>query len=114
MRSWKTTLYVIFHSFISSHNLNYSIECNHLLYSLTSWTNSRGEEKQYPADFGGVLSKVEIYQCPDSGKRVMISNGIPDHKVTLQKNNAPCEVNWVVEVSAVKRFPRHDMKEVQD
>lgn len=51
--------------------------------SLTSWANSISEEKQYPADFVGILSKVDIYQRPDSGKGVMISNGTPDHsKVT--------------------------------
>jgi hypothetical protein len=42
---------------------------------------------------------VEIYQCPSSGKRVIISNGIPDHDVTLQSPSGPCEIYWAVEVS---------------
>jgi hypothetical protein len=70
--------------------------------SLTSWVNSRGMIKTYPGDFDGILSTVEVFQCPNRGKRVMISNGIPDHEVTLQNRNAPCEINWVVEVSILK------------
>jgi hypothetical protein len=65
---------------------------------LTSWADSRREQKLYPDDFQGILNKAEIYVCPSSRKRVIISNGIPDHSVTLQNNLAPCEVNWAVEV----------------
>ena len=64
---------------------------------MESWANSRQETKLYPNDFD-ILNKVEIYTCPSSGKRVILSNGIPDHKVTLQNNMAPCEVNWAVEM----------------
>ena len=65
---------------------------------LTSWEDQRGEEKNYPDDFDGILNQVQIYQCPARDKRVIISNGIPNHGVTLQNRNGPCEVNWVVEI----------------
>ena len=62
-----------------------------------SW-DQRGEEKSYPDDFEGILNQVQIYQCPSRGKRVLVSNGIPDHSVTMQNRNGPCEFNWVVEL----------------
>ncbi|KAL7540868.1 hypothetical protein ACHAXR_010440 [Thalassiosira sp. AJA248-18] len=69
---------------------------------LTSWFGQRGEEKTYPGDFieNGevILNKVQIFQCPSRGKRVIISNGIPNHGVILQNRNGPCEINWVVEM----------------
>ena len=67
-------------------------------YSIDSWIGSRGGLKAYPNDFEGVLSEVEIYQCASSGKRVIISNGVPDHDVTLQNRNGLCEVHWVIEM----------------
>mmetsp|Transcript_13078 Transcript_13078/g.36191 ORF Transcript_13078/g.36191 Transcript_13078/m.36191 type:complete len:850 (+) Transcript_13078:53-2602(+) len=62
------------------------------------WANQRGQDKTYPDDFGGILNQVEIYQCPSRNKRVIISNGIPDHDVTLQNPLAPCQTNWAVEM----------------
>lgn len=53
--------------------------------------------KTYPSDFT-VLNEVEIYQCPNSGKRVIISNGIPDHDVITYMDKGICEINWVVEM----------------
>ena len=58
----------------------------------------RGETRVYPQDFDGILNEVEIYRCPSRGKRVIISNGIPNHEVTLQNRNAPCEFHWAVEL----------------
>lgn len=66
--------------------------------SCLPWSRQQMQEKIYPNDFSGILNKVEIYQCPSSGKRVIISNGVPDHDLTLQNPLAPCEVNWAVEV----------------
>jgi hypothetical protein len=67
--------------------------------SCLPWSDQEMEEKIYPDGFSGILNKVEIYQCPSSGKRVIISNGIPDHDLTLQTPSWPCEVNWAIEVS---------------
>jgi hypothetical protein len=67
--------------------------------SCLPWSDQEMEEKIYPDDFQDILNKVEIYQCPSSGKRVIISNGIPDHDVTLQSPSGPCEINWAIEVS---------------
>lgn len=59
---------------------------------------SRGETKVYPDDFEGILNSVSIYVCPTSDKRVIISNGIPDHDLEMSNDNEPCEINWVVEI----------------
>jgi len=53
------------------------------------------DEAIYPDDFGGVFSQSKIYTCSD--KRVIISNGIPDHDLTLHRSVQPCETNWAVE-----------------
>lgn len=66
--------------------------------SIDSWENSRGEFKAYPDDFEGVLNEVAIYQCPSRGVRVMISNGVPNHDVTLSNRQPLCEVPYVVEM----------------
>jgi hypothetical protein len=47
-------------------------------------------------DFGAVLNKVSIYTCPTSEVRVIVSNGIPDHGITLDNPNQPCELNWMI------------------
>ena len=66
---------------------------------MNSWENSaEGEFKAYPTDFEGIVNEVEIYQCPSRGVRVILSNGIPDHDVTLYNKNTLCEVRWVVEL----------------
>ncbi len=54
-------------------------------------------EKKYPDDFDA-LNSVNIYTCPLLNKRVIISNGIPDHDIIPQSNRQPCEYNWVVEM----------------
>lgn len=62
-------------------------------------TNSdRGDEKSYPADFEGLTNKIKIYKCPTSKKRVIVSNGVPDHNLVIQNTSPLCEVNWVVEM----------------
>ena len=65
---------------------------------ISSFANSRLETKSYPDDFNGITNQVQIYKCTTSNKRIIISNGIPNHDVTLQNRIAPCEVNWVVEI----------------
>ena len=65
---------------------------------ISSFANSRLETKTYPTDFDGILNQVQIYKCTTSNKRIIISNGIPNHDVTLQNRIAPCEVNWSIEI----------------
>lgn len=72
--------------------------------SCLPWSNQRLQDKTYPGDFDGIFSIAEIYQCPSSGKRVIISNGIPNHDLTLQNDVGPCEINWAVEVSQRRLF----------
>ena len=62
------------------------------------WAEQRLQQKTYPDDFGDILNQVAIYQCPSSKKRVVISNGIPNHDVILQNRNAPCESNFALEL----------------
>eukprot|EP00551_Chaetoceros_affinis_P016219 CAMPEP_0203692314 /NCGR_PEP_ID=MMETSP0091-20130426/4489_1 /ASSEMBLY_ACC=CAM_ASM_001089 /TAXON_ID=426623 /ORGANISM="Chaetoceros affinis, Strain CCMP159" /LENGTH=391 /DNA_ID=CAMNT_0050563083 /DNA_START=137 /DNA_END=1309 /DNA_ORIENTATION=+ len=60
---------------------------------------SRGQFKSYPEDFEGIVNSVHIYRCETSQKRVVISNGIPDHDIeSLPSSLNPCEINWVVEL----------------
>ena len=66
--------------------------------SLTAWDNQKGQVKEYPGDFAGFANEAKIYRCPARNKRVIISNGIPDHQVTLQNKKGPCVINWAVEV----------------
>ena len=67
--------------------------------SMTGW--SHNNQYEYPDDFEGILNEVEINVCPESGKRIIKSNGIPDHTVTQGNPNYPCEINWIVSVSRV-------------
>ena len=63
---------------------------------------SRLETKTYPQDFNGITNQVQIYKCITSNKRIIISNGIPNHDVTLQNRVAPCEVNWAIEIPLIE------------
>lgn len=66
---------------------------------------NRREFKAYPQDFQGILNNVTIYRCGNRQKRVMISNGIPDHDIeSLTSNREPCEVNWAVEVRSTNLY----------
>jgi len=56
----------------------------------------RNNEYEYPNDFEGILNDMTVYTCPTSEKRVIVSNGIPDHTVKQGNNNAPCEINWAI------------------
>ncbi|KAL7545550.1 hypothetical protein ACHAWF_008901 [Thalassiosira exigua] len=63
----------------------------------TTW-GRRGETKAYPGDFEGIVNRVEVHRCPSRGKRVVISNGVPNHDVVLFNREGLCEYNWVVEM----------------
>ena len=45
-----------------------------------------------------IENKYAHYQCPDSNKRIFVSNGIPNHSVTQANPNAACELPWRVEM----------------
>lgn len=57
----------------------------------------RDNNYDYPEDFN-ILNKVERYICQDSGIRVIISNGIPDHFHRQANPTAPCEWNQFIEI----------------
>ena len=64
---------------------------------MTTW-GVKNVTKIYPGDFDGITNAVSMYNCPALNKKIMISNGIPDHTVTTNGVVQPCEVNWVVEM----------------
>ena len=64
---------------------------------MTDW--QKGNDYSYPDDFQNILNEVDIYTCPTSNARIIISNGIPDHDITLGNNNEACVINWAVSVS---------------
>jgi len=59
-----------------------------------SWVGVGGNFT-YPDHFD-VLNNVTIYTCPQSQKRIIISNGIPDHSVESRRNARPCEAKWAI------------------
>ena len=66
----------------------------------------KGNFYTYPDDFKDtsgvdILNVVDIYKCPTSKKRIIISNGIPDHTVKQGNSNIPCEIRWAITVSIV-------------
>jgi hypothetical protein len=52
---------------------------------------SPGKSYTYPTDFA-VLNYRQWYECPTSGYRIVTSNDIPDHDVTVNNPNEPCEI----------------------
>ena len=73
---------------------------------LSGFDSGKQEVKSYPKDFvdasgNQVLNEVKIYTCPVRKKRVIISNGLPDHDIEINKGTGklnPCTVNWAVEI----------------
>ena len=73
--------------------------------SLSGFAGTDGEKK-YPQDFvdvngNQVASFVKIYTCPVRQKRVILSNGLPNHDVTNSRSSSnvePCTMNWAVEI----------------
>jgi len=63
---------------------------------ITSWTGGKGMDRKYPDDYDGILNKVTVYRCPTSKKRVIISNGIPDHDLTQENERGPCEFPYAI------------------
>lgn len=72
--------------------------------SMQGW--SRNRDYKYPEDFGDILNKVTIYTCSENNKRIILSNGIPDHNVRQANPNFPCETNWAISVNSLYFFSR--------
>eukprot|EP01095_Lingulamoeba_sp_RSL-Kostka_P006109 TRINITY_DN188_c0_g1_i1.p1 TRINITY_DN188_c0_g1~~TRINITY_DN188_c0_g1_i1.p1 ORF type:complete len:327 (-),score=123.63 TRINITY_DN188_c0_g1_i1:229-1209(-) len=58
-----------------------------------SWSN--GNTYIYPSGFN-YGNEVQWYECPSSQKRIVVSNGIPNHDVIVGNPNSPCEIPWYV------------------
>jgi len=50
-----------------------------------------GKSYNYPNDFK-YLNSHQWYECPTSGYRIVVSNNIPDHDVSVNNPNEPCEI----------------------
>ena len=47
---------------------------------------------KYPADFCGLTTFFEEYECPTSKTRIIRSNNIPNHDITIANPNVPCDI----------------------
>lgn len=56
-----------------------------------------GNTYLYPDDFP-ILNSRTWYECPESGVRIVVSNNIPDHDVTIGNPNAPCVIPWHIRI----------------
>ena len=74
--------------------------------SVENWSNEgntrsedeEGELRRYPQDFEGLANEVNIFRCPVSNMRVIISNAIPDHDVLQHNARGPCETMYAIEM----------------
>jgi len=78
---------------------------------------SKGNEYIYPDQFKDsqgvdILNIVDIYKCPTSKKRIIISNGVPDHTVTQGNGNIPCEIRWAITLPLVHEKPQGEIQEI--
>ena len=80
----------------------------HPYYLFVSTNFSRFDEPVYPDDFGEVLNEVKIYRCEISQKRVIISNGIPDHSFFMHRDMNACEVPYAIELPLHPKNPDPD------
>ena len=60
-------------------------------------TFSSGKSYSYPTDFK-VLNYRQWYECPTSGYRIVTSNNIPDHDVSVNNPNEPCEIPLYIRI----------------
>ena len=51
-----------------------------------------------------ILNQVTHYECPESGFRIIVSNGIPDHDIMVGNPNPPCVQNWFTQLPLVPSF----------
>jgi hypothetical protein len=51
-----------------------------------------------------IRNSVDRYICASNGVCVIVSNGIPDHDLTLENPNKPCATNWMVLLPLVPSF----------
>jgi len=45
-----------------------------------------------------------MFECPNTGKRVIKSNGLPDHDITIANPNDGCEIPWQIEMPLVPTY----------
>ena len=76
------------------------------LTNLTSSRMGQMDNPSYNPDVWGpddpewhIAPQLTIYKCPTSNKRIIQSNGIPNHDIVYWNPNAPCEQFWQVEMS---------------
>eukprot|EP00588_Corethron_pennatum_P035950 CAMPEP_0194345440 /NCGR_PEP_ID=MMETSP0171-20130528/104854_1 /TAXON_ID=218684 /ORGANISM="Corethron pennatum, Strain L29A3" /LENGTH=343 /DNA_ID=CAMNT_0039112417 /DNA_START=163 /DNA_END=1190 /DNA_ORIENTATION=+ len=77
----------------------------------------KGKSYTYPDDFKdasdvAILNVVDIYKCPTSKKRIIISNGVPDHTVKQGNGNIPCEIRWAITLPLVPEKPEGEIQEI--
>eukprot|EP00588_Corethron_pennatum_P013768 CAMPEP_0194271594 /NCGR_PEP_ID=MMETSP0169-20130528/5336_1 /TAXON_ID=218684 /ORGANISM="Corethron pennatum, Strain L29A3" /LENGTH=1088 /DNA_ID=CAMNT_0039013977 /DNA_START=145 /DNA_END=3411 /DNA_ORIENTATION=- len=77
----------------------------------------KGKSYTYPDDFKdasdvAILNVVDIYKCPTSKKRIIISNGVPDHTVKQGNGNIPCEIRWAITLPLVHEKPEGEIQEI--
>jgi hypothetical protein len=60
----------------------------------TSNCESFSKGTTYTTDKFTYKNKVAVYECSTSGKRIIVSNGIPNHSITQGNPNSPCEIPW--------------------
>ena len=48
---------------------------------------------KFPDDFCGLTTFYEEYECPSSKVRIIRSNNIPNHDVTIGNPNVPCDIS---------------------
>ena len=89
----------------------YQISFPQFRHNSTTWTKNK--YNRYPEDFQNIFSEVKTYKCPTSKKRVIISNNMPDHDVTIWRNSNPCEVYSAVEIPLDPENPDPNMTSSQ-
>ena len=59
---------------------------------------------KFPDDFCGLTTFYEEYECPSSKVRIIRSNNIPNHDVTIGNPNVPCDVPYHI---SIPLFPQY-------
>eukprot|EP01060_Flectonema_neradi_P039389 TRINITY_DN8660_c0_g2_i1.p1 TRINITY_DN8660_c0_g2~~TRINITY_DN8660_c0_g2_i1.p1 ORF type:complete len:388 (+),score=77.72 TRINITY_DN8660_c0_g2_i1:61-1224(+) len=70
-----------------------------------------GVNYTYPSSFKYPNSH-KWYTCKASNKRIVVSNGIPSHNVTVYNPNDPCVTNWQFEMPLTPKY-LNEMTETQ-
>ena len=84
------------YSFIAMPNSN-SDNCQEIISSETLKTSDINEN---------LINSVNIYTCPQSLKRIIISNGVPDHDLRDETDDGGkvCETKWRIELPLTPEY----------